>query len=41
MGDDDDAVCRTCGDGLAIDDEELDEANDKKKAKADAADEDA
>jgi len=25
--DDDDAVCRTCGDGLAIDDEELDDAN--------------
>lgn len=30
MGDDDDAVCRTCGDGLAIDDEELEEKGDEK-----------
>lgn len=33
MGDDDDAVCRTCGDGLAIDDEELEEQKDESDQK--------
>ncbi len=29
--DDDDAVCRTCGDGLAIDDDELEENGDSEE----------
>lgn len=36
MSDDDDAVCRTCGDGLAIDDDELGDEDKKDKTDEEA-----